>query len=92
MKLHDNPDFMHEFDRATRAAMMPGPHLDDQNGRMAETLSEILDDLTSSISLDKPAQVPLYQWSRHIITMAASRGVFGDSNPYMDKTVEEAFW
>jgi hypothetical protein len=90
--LHNNPDFMRDLDKATRAALSPGPQLDHQNLRAVNTLKECLEEVLSRNSTKEPAQIRFYDWLRHAITLAASNGVYGTSNPFLDKTIEEAFW
>jgi len=90
LELHSNPEFMHDFDKAMRLALYPGPHLDFQNLRTINSLDKSLDALFSTSK--EPKEVGFYDWSRHIITIAASDGVYGSSNPFLDPQLEEAYW
>jgi hypothetical protein len=80
------------LDRATRKSLAPGPQLDYQNQRAAITLNRFLSDITSADSTKEENEVLFYTWTRHIITIAASNGVYGDRNPFLDPSVEDAFW
>ncbi|KAN0121753.1 cytochrome P450 [Hyaloscypha variabilis] len=90
--LHGNPDFTRDLDKVTRAALTPGPHLDYQNSRTVKSLNESLDELLLGSSPNDPVRIRLYQWSRDAVTLAATNGVFGSSNPFLDKKIEGAFW
>ena len=83
---------MRDLDKATRAALFPGPHLDYQNLRTVNSIKDSLEELFLAISPNDTVQIPLYQWTRHVVTLAATNGVFGTSNPFLDKQIEEAFW
>lgn len=89
--LHTNQDFMRDLDKATRSALSPGPHLDYQNSRAVNSCKASLDELLGSFTND-PVRIGLYQWSRHAVTLAATNAVFGSSNPFLDKKIEERFW
>jgi hypothetical protein len=73
-------------------SLSPGPHLDYQNLRATNSLKDMLDELLSQSSADSLGRLRLHEWIKHVITVAASNGVYGASNPFMDKQVEQAFW
>lgn len=83
---------MRDLDKATRAALSPGPYLDYQNSRAVNSLKDYLEKVLLGSSTNEPVQIGLYQWSRHAVTLAATNGVFGSSNPFLDKKIEKAFW
>jgi hypothetical protein len=83
---------MRELDQATRAALSPGPQLDYQNLRTVNSLKQSLDELMSTIILNNVVRIGFYEWSRHMITLAATDGVFGESNPFLEQDTEAAFW
>jgi hypothetical protein len=83
---------MRDFDKAMRTALSPGPHLDYQNLWAANSLKDSLEEVLLRSTINDPVQIGLYKWSRHAITLAATNGVYGNSNPFLDKRTEEAFW
>jgi hypothetical protein len=90
LDIHNNPDFMRDFDTITRMSLSPGSHLDYQNLRTIESLNKCLDKFL--IANTEPKQVAFYKWSRHIVAIAASDGLYGKSNPFHDQQLEDAFW
>lgn len=56
---------------------------------MADTLVGIMDDLNLD---DCEAEVGLWEWVRHILTMASTNAAYGASNPFKDPEIEMAFW
>ncbi|KAI1815748.1 cytochrome P450 [Poronia punctata] len=75
---------------AMRAALKPGPELDDMNRAMIREITASLDDL-------KPAKgqarrIGLYAWLRETITRATTRSVYGPMNPFEDPDIVDAFW
>ena len=83
---------MRDLDKATRTALCPGPNLDYQNSRAMNSLNESLDKLLLGSSTNDPVRIRLYQWATHAISLAATNGVLGNSNPFLDGKIEEAFW
>ena len=92
IKLYGNDDFMRDLDKATKAALAPGPFLDYQNGRTADALNVAFNKLLSKCSTSEPVRLPFYAWSRDVITAAATHGIYGDSNPFANKEVADKFW
>lgn len=90
--MHGNPDFIRSLDKAVRAALSPGPHLDYQNLMALNSLNDSLEQLLLGSSPADTVRIEFYEWSRHAITLAATDGVYGSSNPFLDKKIEEAFW
>ena len=73
-----------------RAALSPGPGLDDMNRVMIQNIAASLDSL-------KPAsgshtKIGLAKWLRHTVTEATTNSVYGPQNPFKDVEVAEAFW
>ncbi|QDS68831.1 hypothetical protein FKW77_006554 [Venturia effusa] len=85
--LHDDELFMRDFMRATREALAPGVHLDYQNRRAVVSLEEMLGGMGG-----EGGRLRLYEWVKHVITVASSDGVYGRRNPFRDEGVEKAFW
>jgi hypothetical protein len=83
---------MREFDTGRRAALSPGPQLDHQNLRTVNSLNNSVEELLSRTSPGKPVRIGFYEWSKHAITLAATDGVYGDSNPFRNEEIENAFW
>lgn len=80
-----------DFSRAMAVSLMPGPHLDEQNLRMANRalidVKELMDAASTS-SLD----IGLLNWTRHAAMQASSCGVYGNNHPFVDADVASAFW
>ena len=90
--LFGNAEFLGELNKAERAALAPGPHLDYQNLRAINTLNDIVEEVLMECSVANPTKIRLYEWTRHLITVGGTNGVYGSSNPFKDKKIEEAFW
>jgi hypothetical protein len=71
---------------AMRAALAPGPHLDEQNLRMGINAVQHIDELGDG------KRIKLYEWVAHTIVQATSEGVYGANHPFKDPEVEKAFW
>ena len=73
-----------------RAALSPGPGLDDMNRVMIQNIAASLDSL-------KPAsgsrtKIGLAKWLRRVVTEATTNSVYGPQNPFKDVEVADAFW
>ena len=73
-----------------RAALSPGPGLDDMNRVMIQNIAASLDSL-------KPAsgsrtKIGLAKWLRRAVTEATTNSVYGPQNPFKDVEVADAFW
>jgi len=90
--LHANPDFTRDLSRAMKDSLSPGPHLDYQNLRATNSLKDVIDKSFSRSSASNSSRLRLHEWVKHVITIAASNGVYGTSNPFLDAQVEHAFW
>ena len=58
------------------------------NRTMVCGLSELLDELEGRES----SKIDLWEWVRHVVTIATTESTYGPMNPFKDKDVEEAFW
>ncbi len=74
---------------AMRAALAPGPDLDEMNRVMFQNIADYVDDLST---YGRPVKRRLAQWLRNTITIATTNSVYGPRNPYEDRAVQEAFW
>lgn len=92
LDLHDNPDFTRDLGRAVKDALSPGPHLDDQNLRATNSLKHMLDESFPRSSSKTFGRFRLHEWTKHVILIASTNGVYGTSNPFLDKQVEKEFW
>lgn len=72
-----------------RAALTPGPELDEMNRVMIQNVAASLDDLSTT---GKPVKKGLARWLRSAITIATTNAVYGPQNPYKDQSVQDAFW
>ncbi|KAG8162221.1 hypothetical protein KVR01_007986 [Diaporthe batatas] len=75
---------------AMRAAVKPGPQLDDMNHTMIQETVNMLDSLQPANAESK--KIGMYGWLRDAITTATTRSVYGPMSPYDDKAVADAFW
>lgn len=87
-ELHGNPEFMRELAGATRTTLAPGPQLDHQNKRAIDVLLESMDEILSPGS----TRIQLYEWTKHLISLASTEGIYGSSNPFRERTDEDDFW
>ena len=74
---------------AMRAALAPGPDLDEMNRLMVWNNASSIDDLST---VGKPTKKNLAQWLRNTVTLATTNSVYGPYNPYKDQSVQDAFW
>lgn len=84
--------FLRDIDKATRQPLAPSPQLDSPNLRATNSLKESLEELLSRCPDKETVRIRLYNWSTRAVTPAATSGVYGTSNPYLNKRIEEAFW
>ncbi|KAK7740433.1 hypothetical protein SLS62_011114 [Diatrype stigma] len=86
---------------AMRAALHPGPALDDLNRAMLAEVGKALDRLlepgpaAAGVVGETPRtarKLGLYAWLRDNLTTATTRAVYGPLNPFDDKEVADAFW
>lgn len=90
--LHADGDFTRDLSRVMKDSLAPGRHLDYQNLRATESLKDLLEQLISQSEKSGVVEVKLHEWVKHVITVAASDGVYGSANPFKDERVEKAFW
>lgn len=67
-----------KLDTAQRAALAPGPHLDDQTLRTGEGILDEINKLESRTRAAKP--VMLLDLVRHVIIVASAYGIYGTSS------------
>jgi len=73
-----------------RAALNPGPQLDDMNRSMIQEIVKSLD-LLQPVK-GESRMIDMYGWLRGAITTATTRSVYGPMNPYDDPDIADAFW
>lgn len=73
-----------------RDALAPGQDLDYQNLRTNNSFMDLLEKAFGADS--KSVEVELYDWLRHMVTVAAGDGIFGSRNPLQVADIEKAFW
>lgn len=76
---------------AMRAALKPGPLLNDMNRVMLQEIAKALD-LLQPTNKGESRKIGMYTWLRDAITTATTRSVYGPANPYNDKAIVDAFW
>lgn len=81
-----NNDVLDKFSTSTRETLAPGPYLDAQNLRMGDQ------SLVEVTELLKQDEIPLLEWSKHVIIQATSAGLYGVRNPFNDPEVQDAMW
>lgn len=86
--LFDGP-FVDEYSQVVKNALLPGPHQDAQNLRMAHAVLSLVDDLVNG---GKGKVTGLLAWTQHLIVDATSCSFFGPEHPFRDRRVETAFW
>jgi hypothetical protein len=72
-----------------RAALAPGPDLDEMNRVMIQNIAASIEDLRTS---SKVVEKGLARWLRNTITIATTNSVYGPQNPYKAQSVQDAFW
>ena len=77
-------DFNREFNKITRDSLAPGSHLDYQNLRANNSFRDLLVETLAPAWKTTTARVSLHGWLRHLITVSASTGVYGSSNPFLE--------
>lgn len=74
---------------AMRAALQPGPALDEMNRAM---LTEINKSLHILAPAKEKKEFGLFEWLRDNLTLATTRAVYGPRNPLDEKEIRDAFW
>lgn len=80
-----------DFHRATASTLANGAELDRLLLDTVQVKVGFVNDLVARAS-DGPAEADLVGWVRHVVTMAATTGMYGEMNPYNDPKHEENFW
>ncbi|KAI1800964.1 cytochrome P450 [Daldinia bambusicola] len=81
-----------DFEKIIRSTLTPGPWLDAQNLRMAQSCSALINSLVSGIGGEQGRKVWLLGWVRHLVVQASGSGIYGQEHPFLDPAIEEAFW
>lgn len=74
--------------KITHEATRPGEHLKEINKTMATAILHELDQASTGHSFE----LDLWEWTRHVISLAAMQGIYGQQSPFRDRTVEANFW
>ena len=85
-------EFVRNLSKVNRESLAPGPYLDYQNVRANDSLNELIDKKLDARSSGGCVTIDLHYWIKYIITIAATDGVFGTANPYLDEKNRDAFW
>jgi cytochrome P450 len=88
VNLYKDKNFLQELQRVNNTTLGPGPALDYQNLRANNSINELIDQTLEHGSV----KIGLYMWIRHIITIGATDGVFGTSNPFLKQKNRDIFW
>ncbi|KAH8651557.1 cytochrome P450 [Tricladium varicosporioides] len=75
---------------AMRAALLPGPGLDEMNRLMIQNVAASLDSLIPTGK--KSTTMKLSAWLRRTVTAATTNSVYGPQNPFKDPEIEDCFW
>lgn len=86
--LHGDPEFVRDLGRVNKEYLSPSPHLDYQNLRANNSLNNLIGESVASGTL----RIGLHAWTRHLITIASTDGVFGTSNPLLKEENSDDFW
>lgn len=93
MSLHEEPhSFLNDSFRKTRNALAPGKGLDHQNMGTGKSIERFILKLERDASDFGGKKLPFYTWIKHVLTIAATDGVYGENNPFRNPEVEENFW
>ncbi len=69
-------------------ALQPGDALDQMTLVAAKRIATVLDGLSGQGRV----RLEMGEWVRHEITLAATEGIYGPSNPFRHAEVEKSFW
>jgi hypothetical protein len=75
------------FFKAMLPPLTPGSALDAMNQIMLENIADAVNALPK-----EPTRINLASWLRHHITLATTNSTYGPGNPFLDPSVETAFW
>jgi hypothetical protein len=78
--------------RDTRTALAPGKGLDYQNMMTGKSLQRFVEELDEDLGGDGKKNFRLYDWIHHLISVAATDGIYGRNNPFRDSEVEKNYW
>ncbi|KAL9086304.1 MAG: hypothetical protein Q9165_007219 [Trypethelium subeluteriae] len=81
---------LHEVHAAMRAPLKPGAELDSMNRVMIQNVATSLNSLVPAG--ESSVRIKLVDWLRHCVTIATTNSVYGPSNPFRDREIEDAFW
>lgn len=93
MAMHeDGHPWIRDLYRDTRTALAPGESLDYQNILTGESLQREIERLDADVGAEGRNGFAFYGWTHHLISLAATDGVYGSHNPFRDPKVEADFW
>ncbi|KUI62827.1 7-alpha-hydroxycholest-4-en-3-one 12-alpha-hydroxylase [Cytospora mali] len=84
-------NYARQIQHVHATALAAGPSLDRLNLATAQEMLRFVDESVAESSKG-PVQMELFDWVRHVITMAATTGFYGPKNPYRDPQHEKDFW
>lgn len=89
---HESHAYLNDFFRETRNALAPGKGLDHQNLNTANSIEKFLLKLEEDVSDSALENLGLYEWTKHVMTIAFTDGVYGAQNPFRKPEVEASHW
>lgn len=83
----DGPGYVIDVHDGIVASLAPGKDLEQMTQAMLKQVSPYLDALAND------GEVNLFEWTRNVVTMCSTRGVYGPDNPFNhDETLINSFW
>ncbi|KAK7740367.1 hypothetical protein SLS63_001570 [Diaporthe eres] len=83
--------FARQVHHLEAATLSNGASLDRLNLTTAQEKLRLVDELVLESTKD-PAQIELYDWVQHLVSVSATTGFYGPQNPYKDPQHEKDFW
>ncbi|KAJ0165201.1 hypothetical protein CTA2_12042 [Colletotrichum tanaceti] len=86
-----------EFDRVQRAMLAAGPELDETSHVATRVKLELVDKLAADAtptgsSGSAAAEIDLFAWVKHAVSISSTEGLFGPLNPFKNPEHEADFW
>ncbi|KAK6220960.1 hypothetical protein QIS74_04952 [Colletotrichum tabaci] len=83
-----------EFDRVQRTMLAAGPELDEMSHVATRVKLELVDKLAvdATRSSGSAAEIDLFAWVRHAVSISSTEGFFGPLNPFKNPEHETDFW
>ncbi|EPE37170.1 Cytochrome P450 [Glarea lozoyensis ATCC 20868] len=75
--------------KTMQTSIAPGPNLTPVQGIIR---SSILSQLEISDLTHRASPIRMFEWTRHLVTLATTRAIYGKENPFENIKVENALW